>query len=304
MKQGKVAEACDAFEASNRIESRAGTLIRLGECREQNHQLASAWSAYKDALTRVKDARKRAIATSRVSQLEGKLSYLTVTVSDDSRVDGLTLTRNGQAFDQALWNRAVPVNGGDFVIAAQAPGHDGWKATVRVPGESGKVSIAVPKLKVPPVADQPVAPPAMPEPGPVVDGAKPRPMIDVSGAAPDEPSMWTTRRKIAIGGGVIAVLGVGAGIVMGAQAKAKQDDAHDLCPDPARPCAGAARAQDLIKQGQNRALIANISYGVAVTAVIVAGVLWFTGAPERPLRVSIVPSIDAGAAALNVLGRF
>jgi cytochrome c-type biogenesis protein CcmH/NrfG len=42
MKQGKVAEACEAFEASNRIEPRAGTLIRLGECREQNHQLASA----------------------------------------------------------------------------------------------------------------------------------------------------------------------------------------------------------------------------------------------------------------------
>jgi len=45
---------CEAFDASNRLEPRAGTLIALGDCREKNQQLASAWSAYKDALTRVR----------------------------------------------------------------------------------------------------------------------------------------------------------------------------------------------------------------------------------------------------------
>src|SRR5258708_24898372 len=98
-KQGKLAEACDAFEASNRIEARAGTLIRLGECREANHQLASAWSAYKDALTRVKDTHKKAIATAKVAELEPKLSYLTISVPDEARVEGLALTRNGQLAD-------------------------------------------------------------------------------------------------------------------------------------------------------------------------------------------------------------
>src|SRR5450432_1219815 len=58
MKLGKLEQACDAFEASNRIETRAGTLIRLGQCREDLHELASAWSAYKDAVTRVKDPKK------------------------------------------------------------------------------------------------------------------------------------------------------------------------------------------------------------------------------------------------------
>ena len=63
---GKIPEACDAFEASNRIEPRAGTLIRLGQCRENQKHLVSAWSAYKDALTRVKDPKKKAIARERV----------------------------------------------------------------------------------------------------------------------------------------------------------------------------------------------------------------------------------------------
>src|SRR5689334_4104980 len=41
MDAGKLAEACAAFEASNRAEPRAGALIRLGECREKTQQLAS-----------------------------------------------------------------------------------------------------------------------------------------------------------------------------------------------------------------------------------------------------------------------
>src|SRR4051812_9331394 len=57
MADGKLAQACTAFEASNRVEPRAGTLIRLGECREKNHQLASAWSAYKDARNLATDPR-------------------------------------------------------------------------------------------------------------------------------------------------------------------------------------------------------------------------------------------------------
>src|ERR1044071_8848999 len=119
MKQGKIAEACDAFEASNKVEARAGTLIRLGECREANHQLASAWSAYKDALSRVKDPKKKDIASAKVAELEPRLSYLTITVAP---TDGLAITRNGQPLDPVLWNPARRVNGGDYPIVARAPG--------------------------------------------------------------------------------------------------------------------------------------------------------------------------------------
>lgn len=302
MKQGKTAEACDAFEASNRIETRAGTLIRLGECREKNHQLASAWSAYKDALTRVKDAKKRAIATDRVTQLEVKLSYLTVSVPDESRVDGLTLTRNGQPLDPALWNRAVPVNGGEYVIGGRAPGHEEWKTNVTVPNEAGKISVEIPKFKelgklVPPPPDR------LPPPDRV--GPVPPP---AGGEARDDgspPSRWTARRKAAVGVSGVAAVGLVAGIVLGTQAKGKQNDAHALCPDRQTPCAGADKAEALIKAGQNRALGANVAFGVAGAAVIAAGVLWFTGAPESsPHRVAIVPSITPDTTTITAFGRF
>src|SRR6185436_10468800 len=41
IKEGKLAEGCAKLEASDRIETSTGTLLNLGDCREQNHQLAS-----------------------------------------------------------------------------------------------------------------------------------------------------------------------------------------------------------------------------------------------------------------------
>src|SRR5262245_8900439 len=71
---GKVTEGCDAFEASNRIEPRAGTLIKIGLCKEKLGKLASALAAYQGALERVKDPKKKAVATDRVAALEPSVS--------------------------------------------------------------------------------------------------------------------------------------------------------------------------------------------------------------------------------------
>jgi hypothetical protein len=289
MKQGKLAEACDAFDASNKLEARAGTLIRLGECREQNHQYASAWSAYKDALTRVKDERKKEIATKKVAELEPRLSYLTVSVPDESRVDGLQLARNGQSLDPVLWNRAVPVNGGEYTVAGRAPGHEEWRTTVTVPDEKGHVSVDVPKFKelgkLVPAPSKPVA-------------TASEPVAEVEEREP-APSRWTGKRKLALGLGAAAVVGVAAGALLGSKANGDQNDAHKLCPDPATPCTSADQANSLNSSARSEALETNIAFGVAGVAAIAAGVLWFTGAPEKH-RVAIVPS----GTSLTVVGRF
>lgn len=320
MKQGDLARACDAFEASNRIEPRAGTLIRLGECREQSHQLASAWSAYKDALTRVKDRRKRALATARVAEIEPKLSYLTVSVPDDSRIDGLMITRNGQPLDPALWNRGIPVNGGEYVIGGRAPGHEEWATIVTVPNESGKVSVEVPKFKE---ITKLVTPPSPPERTPSTPSAAapgiatlagpptaaPSPTAAARSSDPDEigpsPSMWTTKRKVAIGLAGGSVAGLITGIVLSIEAKSSQNAAHALCVSPQTPCADADRANERIAEGQHRALGANLAYGAATAMAIGAGILWFTGTPEmQGHHVAIAPALAPQQPGVVVLGRF
>jgi len=300
MADGKLAQACEAFEASNRAEPRAGTLIRLGDCRKQGDQLASAWSAYKDALIRVKDDRKRKIATAKAAALEPRLSHLTISVSDDSRIEGLVIVYDGRSFDPVLWNRALPVDGGEHVIAARAPGHEDWQTTARVDVAHDQVTVEVPRLveirrtvstSIPPVAE----PDRRATPG---DAGAPE--------AASSDSALTTRRKLAIGFAGASILSAVAGAALGSLAQAKLNDALMLCHERAAPCAQAGQANALIESGNARASEANVAFGVAIATVLGAGVLWFTGAPESEpaARIAIFPRFAQGSASLDVTGRF
>lgn len=294
LKEGKVAEACDAFEGSNRIEARAGTLINLGLCREQNGQLASAWSAFKDALSRAKDPKKQQIANERLAAIEPRLSYLTISVADESRIDGLVVTRNTQPVDAALWNRAIPVDGGTYVIAGHAPGHEEWSTTVDVPKESGKTAVEVPKFKE--IAKLVTSPESTTPTGPDAQHDE---------TSVESPSMLTSKRKIAIGVGAVGVLAIGGGVLFGVQAKGFEDDAFALCPDPATPCPDGDRANDLIAKGDSRAMLANVSFGVGAAAIIGAGVLWFLGAPRSvESTVAVTPHGGKSSAGLDLTVRF
>lgn len=291
---GKTAEACESFEASNRVEARAGTLIRLGECREQNHQLASAWSAYMDALHRVKDPRKREFAQTRASALEPRLSYLTISVPDESRVEGLELTRDGKPLDPMLWNRALPVDGGQYVIAGRAPGHEQWQTTVAVPDQNGKVSVDVPKFKEIAKLIAPPSAAASPASGLAVTA-------NDDGRGPIE--RFPIKRKLAIGLGGAGVAAGITGIVLGLTAKHRQDQAYGLCPDPQVACADADQATSLVHSGHQLAIGADIAFGVGAAAVIAGAVLWFT-TPVEGHRVAIVPAVRGDQAGIAIVTGF
>jgi hypothetical protein len=291
MKDGKLDEACAAFETSNRLERRAGTLLRLGECRENNHQLASAWSAYQDALTHATDPRKRTFATNRIKILEPKLSHLTLNVPDAARVAGFQITRDGSPVDPGLWNAAVPVNGGDYTIAATAPGRVAWKTTASVPVEHGQISVAVPELAPAPTT-------VAPEPA-----GRPKDMVVLADEPRPASGTFTSRRKLAVG-----VLGVGVaatvvGVVLGSSASGKRDDAYRLCPDPSAPCAQAPEANSLISTAHTRAYEADAALAVGGAAAVIAGILWFTGAPEHE-GVRVDASVGARGGGVAVTGRF
>jgi hypothetical protein len=279
--EGKVSEACDAFEASNRIEPRAGTMIRLGQCREKQGRYVAAWSAYKDALTRVKDPSKKKLAEDRIAALEPTLSYLTVSVPDEARVDGLVVKRNGASIESMLWNRAVPVDGGAYTITGSAPGHESWQTTIEVAPSGDKASVEVPRFKS------------------IKALVGPRPADEAQAPAPHSRLSFTGKRKVALGLTGAGLAAVTAGVVLGIQAKGFEHDAFALCPDPSVTCTDAERAQELSGRGSDRAMYANVVYGVGAAAVIGAAVLWFTGAPKAD-RVAVTPKLGAGFAEVAV----
>jgi tetratricopeptide (TPR) repeat protein len=212
--QGKLVQACEAYEASNRLEPRAGTLLNLGDCREQNGQMASAWAAYKAALSRAKS--KRQLAQAKVAALAPRISYLTVSISDDSRLDGLSLTLNGEPLDPMLWNQALPVDGGEYEIASSAPGQEPWQVIVHVPAVGGKVTVDVPRFKAvelqnlrnpPRDLDKATVPPPSHSDVTAID------------RGPASPHASSNVVPLVLGAGALALLGGGLGFELWAESR-------------------------------------------------------------------------------------
>lgn len=160
--KGKIEEACDRFARSQQLEPAVGTLLNLGDCYERLGKTATAWDAFQRAValaTKLKD--HRAVeGRRRATALESKLAYLTIEVGAE-RPTGFTLARNGEALDSALWNVGVPIDPGQYEIAASAPEHDSWSSTTKI--ASGKHEV----VKVPPLVKR-VAEMPPPEPTPPI----------------------------------------------------------------------------------------------------------------------------------------
>lgn len=112
--------------------------------------------------------------------------------------------------------------------------------------------------------------------------------------------MFTRRRKVAIGVATFSAASLLTAIVLGTRANNRKNDAFALCPDPQTPCADAGRAYDLTVSGHRFAIGANVMFGCAGAASIVAGVLWFTGASDSPRRLAVAPTSHG----VVMLGRF
>jgi hypothetical protein len=296
MAAGKLAEACDAFDLSQKLDPRATTLLNQANCRQRNGQLATAWSLFLEAARQTRTAtdaagkQLHAVAAERVIKLENRLSTLRIDVPPANAIAGLELLRNGEAFDPVAWNKPLPIDGGVYRISARAPHAVEWSIEITVAAESDAKRVEIPRLA--PEPDIPVTMPAQaPAPNQVVV------------ESPDARTAWTVRRKVALGvggGGVVALV---IGGVLGASANGKQSDAHALCPSP-MACDGAERANELIRSGHRLAIDADIAFGVGAAAVISAGVLWFLGSAESRPRVAIVPSAAPEHLGLTAMGRF
>lgn len=155
--EGDVARACPKLADSARLEPRVITKMALAGCYEQLGRTASAWQEYKDVAALASKAgdaewQRELYAIERTKIMEKKLVRLTVTVAESA--PGLVIRRNGQVVPPAQFGVALPVDPGEQVISASAPGRETWTRTVKIAREPATV-IAVPSLRQggPPVTD-------------------------------------------------------------------------------------------------------------------------------------------------------
>src|SRR4051794_14833575 len=150
---GKVAEACTAFDESQKLEPAVTTLLNLAACREKLGQLATAWGHFLEAARQTRSASDAAtqqhheVATTRARKLEPRVSKLTINVPQRSQIDGLEIRRDTERVNAGLWNRALPIDGGTYTITARAPGANEWSTQVTVAAERDTKTIEIPDLR-------------------------------------------------------------------------------------------------------------------------------------------------------------
>ncbi|MFT3696440.1 MAG: hypothetical protein QM831_25085 [Kofleriaceae bacterium] len=173
-------EACDMFRRSEELEARVGTLYNLADCEERRGRIATAWEAFVEAKTLADTAhdKRGAKAAQRAEALLPRLPYLTVAVT---RIEGLSITRDGVAVPEAAWNHELPIDPKHYRFQASAPNHVSWSAELDVK-EGTHQRLEVPELAS--VPDKPIDKPVdkpidkpVDEPHLVIKPLPPRPLF-------------------------------------------------------------------------------------------------------------------------------
>ena len=164
---GKLADACAAFDGSQKLAPATTTLFNQADCREKNGQLATAWGYFLDAERQTRSAtddvgtKLHAVALERATKLEGRLSKLTISVP--ARTDGLVVMRGTEAVDPVEWDRSLPLDGGTYTFVARIASRQVWTETVTIANEGDTKTVVVqPAADAPP----PPPPPHVPAPAP------------------------------------------------------------------------------------------------------------------------------------------
>lgn len=145
--------ACPKLEQATRILPEAmGAKEMLAQCLEASGKLASAWAQYglvESMASRAGQSERAAKAAAKAAELKPRLATLTVVVPGAVRaLPGITVTRDGLAFAEALWGTALPVDTGEHVLLVNAPGRRAWSSKVVVTADGSHREMEVPLLEV------------------------------------------------------------------------------------------------------------------------------------------------------------
>lgn len=269
---GRYAEACPKLEESLRLDRGIGTLLYLAECFERTGRTASAWVHFTEAAELAKqeqDAREK-IASDRAERLAPLLSTLAIEVPAASEVPGLAVMRDGTEIGRPLWGRATPVDPGEHVLRAAAPGRVVWESKVTVRASSDRVVVRVPPLVA--AAPPPAPPPRIEQPPKIID-------------RPPPPSSGATQRILGLGVGGLGLVSVGVGAVFGLSAISKNDRADAACPAGACTPEGVSLGEDALRQ-------ANVStvFFVVGGVLVAGGAALFLTAPRGAVAAGVRPS--------------
>jgi tetratricopeptide (TPR) repeat protein len=311
------AHACPKLEASFRLDPATGTLLALALCYESSGRTASAWAAYADAAARAKQegrADREKAARARAAALEPKLARLSVALSPAAeQTPGIAVQRDGVSIDAAALGSSIPVDPGDHVIVASAPGKRPWRTTVTVAGETRNV--VVPPLDDAAPAEAAKVPPTA-QATPAIAASSPSAAAPESAQAPSaSSSSSSSSRTVGFVVGGVGLAGIATGAVLlvragGLSSQSVDEQAKAIANPADTQSAAAAKADhDAAKTSQ---LVGFVAGGVGIAALGVGIVLIATSghdassprAASSPRSAWIQPDIAPGHAGIRFGGAF
>jgi hypothetical protein len=287
MEQGKVSEACGKFTASYDIEPMVGTLFNLANCHEQEGRTASAWAEFLRAASMARSqsqADREEIARGRARDLEPKLMRLRIEVPEAVRLAGLEVTLGSTPVEPAAWGSPIPVDPGEQVIRATAPGKEPREDRVTLTTEGATVV-----FELRPLNDAPTEPVVVPAPPREEPPAPPPPRSEPLGADSDP---GRSQRTVGLVVGAIGAAGLATGAVFGALAKGDWEDAKaEGCASGACPTPSGQTASE---GANDKALIGTIGVG-AGGAFLIGGIILYLTAPSASDNTSATLYTTAGS---------
>lgn len=164
-------EAAAKLSESYRIDPGVGTLLALAVCHEAQGRLATAWVEFSDAMRAAqRDKREDRVQLARehLTQIEPKLSRLTIAIAPQETGVALELRLDGVRIGPAALGVAVPIDPGHHRIDATSPGKLSFSQEVTVGPNADQRVVVIPPLKDPPPqsATLPMLPSAPTRPAP------------------------------------------------------------------------------------------------------------------------------------------
>jgi hypothetical protein len=274
---GNCTEAVPKLERAEKLYHSTVVAIRLGECYVDVGRLVEGTEILRKSLREplppdppaaLAKALERAQHT--LDTAKPHIGGLTIKVT---AVPDMSLRVDGKSVSATLIDTEVPMDPGEHVVEATAPGY--IKSTSRVSlSDAEKKSVTITLARDPnapvPVKTAPAAEPS------VESGARPAQLSAPASSAPQEtptpsaPSAAPNRigAYVALGFGVV---GLGIGGVFGVIAMNEHSDLKATCPDNA--CQPESRtALDTAKRNGN---ISTIAFGAGAAGVVLGTVLYF-----------------------------
>ena len=252
MKADNCAEAVPEFLKSNALDASAATLLNLGTCYARLGRKATAYKTYQkaaEAAQAERDAPLHERALQAMAILAPTLTKVQIVAPKESQP--LSLRLNGEPLVN-YDGLPIPLDPGESVIEAAAPGREPWRHSVNANDLGATLVVHVPEL---PTA-RPAAPPPLPHPA-------------------GEPQRSDLRVPAVIVGGVgLASILVGSAFALSA------GNAYD---DSQSYCAGSrctAPGIDLRDSASNKAAVATWTVSLGAIATATGVVMWLVS-PHR-----------------------